>query len=107
MLQITDLLHLGRITRWLFRALYIEICSFPRAALGIRWGMQFSSGCSCLQLQGCLKGQRGHSRRLLATLKYTIHCKVWVRPSWFCKGRVSHLPALETLCVRPGEGRIL
>lgn len=36
LLQRTDPLHPGRITRWLFRALYIEIYSFPRAAVRIR-----------------------------------------------------------------------
>lgn len=102
-LQRTDPLHPGRITRWLFRALYIEIYSFPQAALRLRRGMQFGSGCSCSQLQGCLKGQKGHTGRLLAAPKDTMHRKVWVRPSWFCTGSISHLPALETLRVRPGE----
>lgn len=94
MLNRTDLLHPGRITWWLFRAVYREIYCFPEAALRIRWGTEFRSGCSCSQLRGCLKGQRGCTRRLLAALKDTPQHKVWVRPSWFCTGSISHLPAL-------------
>lgn len=102
----TDPLHPVRITQWIFRSLYIEIYSFSRAALRIRQGMRFVSGYSCLQLQMCLNGQRGHTRRLVAALYDPIHCKVSVTLRWFCTGRIFHLPALETFCFGPGEGRI-
>lgn len=102
----TDPLHPARITQWIFRSLYIEIYSFSRAALRIRQGMQFVSGYSRLQLQSCLNGQRWHTRRLVAALYDPIHHKVSVMLRWFCTGRIFHLPALETFCFRPGEGRI-